>query len=58
MKSSVSIPKSTLEYTMKEGFNGLYLKIRPELKIENFLITILQIFCDSVIQSFLNFRFR
>ena len=36
MKSSVSIPKSTLEYTMKKGFNDLYLKIRPELKIENF----------------------
>ena len=31
-------------------------KIRLELKIVNFLLTILQIVCDSVIQSLLNFR--
>ena len=46
----------TLEYTIKKGteledLKYLYLKIIPELKIANFLITILQFFCDSVIQS-------
>jgi len=34
-----------------ENLNNFSLKIRPELKIANFLITILRIFCDSVIQS-------
>ena len=46
---------NTLEYTKKKGtreFNNFSLKNRPELKIVNFLITVLQIFCDSVIQSF------
>ena len=38
--------------------NNFALKISPELKIANFLITILPIFWDSVIQSFLNFRFQ
>ena len=41
----------TSEYTMKKGFNDLNLKIRPEPKIANFLITILRSFYDSVIQS-------
>ena len=48
----------TLEYTKKKGtreFNNFSLKNRPELKIVNFLTTILQIYCDSVIQSFLEF---
>ena len=38
----------TLEYTKKEGpenLNNFSLKIRPELKIVNFLVTILQNFC-------------
>ena len=40
--------------------NNFSVKIRPVavLQIVNFLITILQIFCDSVIQSLKIFRFR
>ena len=41
-----------------EILNNFSLTFRPELEIANFLITILRIFCDSVIQSFLNFRFQ
>ena len=46
----------TLEYTQKKeitGFKKISLKTRPELKIANFLNSILQIFRDSVIQSLL-----
>ena len=32
-----------------ENLNNFSLTIRPELKIVNFLITILQIFCDSLV---------
>jgi len=44
---------NTLEYTKKkelENLNNFSLKISPELKITNFIITILPIFFDSVIQ--------
>ena len=43
---------NTLEYTKKKGTRELknfVLKIRPELKIVNLLITILRIFCDSLV---------
>ena len=35
-----------------ENFNNFSLKNRPELTIGNFLITILRMFCEFVIQSF------
>ena len=45
----------TLEYILRrkelEDLKNFSLKIRPEPKIANFLITILQILCYSVIQS-------
>jgi len=45
----------TIEYAKKKGTRkfkkNFSLEIRPELKIANFLFRILQIFCDSVIQS-------
>ena len=34
-----------------ENSNNFFLKNRPKLKIANFLVTILPIFCHSVIQS-------
>ena len=40
-----------------ENLNNFSLKIRPELKIPNFLIKILRIFCDSLIQFEKNLDF-
>jgi len=40
-----------------ENLNNFSLRIRPELKIANFPTTIMRFFCDSLIQSFLNFYF-
>ena len=53
---------NTLEFTKKKGtienLNNFSLKTRPERKIANFLIPILQSFCDSLIQSLKNFKLR
>ena len=46
---------NTIKYKLRrkelDNLNYFSLKIRPEIKIANFLITILRIFCDSVIES-------
>jgi len=58
MNSVYLMLKNKLRRKKLDDLNNFPLKIRPELKIVNFLITILQIFCDSVIQALKNFRFR
>ena len=50
---------NTLEYAKKKlgqvNLNNFSWKIRPELKIANLLISILQIFCDSLVLIFVKF---
>jgi len=55
MNSVHLILKNKLRRKELDNLNNFSLKIRPKLKIANFLITILQIFCDSI---FKKFRFR
>ena len=49
--------RSSFETCRRATKKQFFLKNKPELKIANFLITILQIFWDSVIQSLKNFGF-
>jgi len=51
MNSVYLILKNKLRRKELDNLNYFSLKIRPEIKIANVLITILRIFCDSVIQS-------
>ena len=57
LNSINSILKNIIRRKELENLNNFSLKIRPLLEIVNVLITILQIFCDSLIQSLTNFRF-
>jgi len=55
---SMALKVSTREFQLNskelENLNNSSLKIRTELKIANFLFTILKIFCDLIF-AFLNF---
>ena len=42
------ILKNKLRRKEQDNLDYFSLKIRPELKIANFIITILRIFCDSI----------
>jgi len=52
MNSVYLILKNKVRRKELENLDYFYLKIRPELKIANFLITILPIFCDSIFIKF------